>query len=145
MIIPVKYWNHSASKLLLSFWYETKTVKDWNDDNNKTLLSLYICFGPRRCIIFTFLQSDYFYLSTTGNTKATTTIVSWIKSIEMLYYSKRGSKEHEASLCMIFTILVSFSRDNALFASKAEINVVWNFFERRVPEAGYPECRKNFK
>ena len=21
MIIPVKYWNHSASKLLLSFWY----------------------------------------------------------------------------------------------------------------------------
>ena len=33
---------------------------------------------------------------------------------------------------------------NALFASKAKINVVWNFFERRVPE-GYLECRKNFK
>ena len=28
------------------------------------------------------------------------------------------------SLCVIFTILVSFWRDNALFASKAKINVV---------------------
>ena len=27
------------------------------------------------------------------------------------------------TLCVIFTILVSFSRDNALFASKAKINV----------------------
>ena len=27
------------------------------------------------------------------------------------------------ALCVIFTILVSFSRDNALFASKAKINV----------------------
>ena len=42
MIIPVKYWNRSASKLLLSFWYETKTVKHWIDDNNKVLLSLYL-------------------------------------------------------------------------------------------------------
>ena len=37
-----------------------------------------------------------------------------------------------------------FCGTNALFASKAKINVVWNFFEWRVPE-GYPECRKNFK
>ena len=28
-----------------------------------------------------------------------------------------------STLCVIFTILVSFSRDNALFASKAEINI----------------------
>ena len=27
------------------------------------------------------------------------------------------------ALCVIFTILVSFSQENALFASKAEINV----------------------
>ena len=27
------------------------------------------------------------------------------------------------ALCVIFTILVSFSQDNALFASKAKINV----------------------
>ena len=31
------------------------------------------------------------------------------------------------ALCVIFTILVSFLRDNALFASKAKIKVVWNF------------------
>ena len=37
-----------------------------------------------------------------------------------------------------------FCGTNALFASKAKINVVWNFFEQRVPE-GYPECRTNFK
>ena len=42
MIIPVKYWNRSVCKLLLSFWYEMKTVKHWNDDNNRTFLSLYI-------------------------------------------------------------------------------------------------------
>ena len=29
-----------------------------------------------------------------------------------------------SALCVIFTILVSFSWDNALFASKAKINVV---------------------
>ena len=34
------------------------------------------------------------------------------------------------TLCVIFTILVSFSWDNALFASKAKINVFGNFFER---------------
>ena len=33
------------------------------------------------------------------------------------------------TLCLIFTILVSFSRENALLASKAKINIVWNFFE----------------
>ena len=33
------------------------------------------------------------------------------------------------ALCVIFTILVSFSRDNALFASKAKINVVLNIFK----------------
>ena len=37
-----------------------------------------------------------------------------------------------------------FRGTNALFASKAKINVVWNFFEWRVPK-GYPECRNNFK
>ena len=38
------------------------------------------------------------------------------------------------ALCVIFTILVSFSRDNALFASKAKINVFWNFFKQSGPE-----------
>ena len=37
MIILVKYWNWSATAV----WYEMKTVKHWNDDNN-TLLSLYL-------------------------------------------------------------------------------------------------------
>ena len=40
--ISLECWNRSASKLLLSFWYERKTVKHWNDDNNKTLLSSYL-------------------------------------------------------------------------------------------------------
>ena len=35
---------------------------------------------------------------------------------------------------MIFTILVSFSRDNAPFASKAKINVFGNIFEWSGPE-----------
>ena len=36
------------------------------------------------------------------------------------------------ALCVIFTILVSFSRDNALpFASKAKINIIW--FSNGVP------------
>ena len=39
-------------------------------------------------------------------------------------------------LCMIFTILISFSRDNAMFASKAKINVFWNFFELSGSEVG---------
>ena len=30
-----------------------------------------------------------------------------------------------------------FWQDNALFASKAKINVFWNFFEWRVPEGDY--------
>ena len=38
------------------------------------------------------------------------------------------------ALCAIFTILVSFLRDNALFASKAKINVFWHFLEQRGPE-----------
>ena len=33
------------------------------------------------------------------------------------------------ALCLFFTILVSLSRDNALFASKAKINVFWKNFE----------------
>ena len=45
-----------------------------------------------------------------------------------------GRKWAAAALCVIFTILVSFSRDNALFASKAKIIVVWNFFEWSSPE-----------
>ena len=48
------------------------------------------------------------------------------------------------SLCVIFTILVSFSRDNAWFASKAKIKVVWYFFEQSGPE-GASRVRKNFK
>ena len=45
-----------------------------------------------------------------------------------LLISKRPWSKSRGALCVIFTILVSFSRDNALFASKAKINVVWNFF-----------------
>ena len=55
-------------------------------------------------------------------------------------------------LCLIFTILVSFSQDNALFASrakinvfwKAKINVFWNFFEWSGPKRP-AEWRKIFK
>ena len=65
-------------------------------------------------------------------------------SIDHQYFVLSPFQILHSSLCVIFTILVSFSWDNALFASKAKINVVWNFFEWRVPE-GYPECRKNFK
>ena len=35
-----------------------------------------------------------------------------------------------SSLCVILTILVAFSWDNALFASKAKINVVWKNFKQ---------------
>ena len=50
------------------------------------------------------------------------------------------------ALCVIFTILVSFSRDNAIavFASKAKINVVWKFFEWSGSERD-SGVRKNFK
>ena len=48
------------------------------------------------------------------------------------------------ALCVIFTILVSFSRDNALFASKAKINVFWNFFEWIGPE-GASGVKKKYK
>ena len=37
-------------------------------------------------------------------------------------------KIKSCTLCVIFTILVSCSRDNALFSTKAKINVFWNFF-----------------
>ena len=53
-------------------------------------------------------------------------------------------KTAAAALFVIFTILVSFSRDNALFASKAKINIVWNFFERSDPKEA-SEVRKKFQ
>ena len=37
--------------------------------------------------------------------------------------TKEDGKPGPGALCVIFTILVSFSRDNALFASKAKINI----------------------
>ena len=49
-----------------------------------------------------------------------------------------------AALCVIFTILVSFSWDNELFASKAKINVVWNFLEWSGPEVARG-VRKKFQ
>ena len=55
-----------------------------------------------------------------------------------------ANKHHTRTLFVIFTILVSFSRDNALFALKAKINVVWNFFERSGSE-GASGVRINFK
>ena len=49
------------------------------------------------------------------------------------------------ALCMIFTILVSFSQDSALFASKAKINFVSNFFEQRHTESdGMQKANKIF-
>ena len=48
------------------------------------------------------------------------------------------------ALCVIFTILVSFSQDNALFASKAKINVFRKNFERSGPEEA-SGVRKIFK
>ena len=43
---------------------------------------------------------------------------------------------------MISTILVSFSRDNALFASKAKINVVWIFFRTERSQRGRQSEKK---
>ena len=45
---------------------------------------------------------------------------------------------------MIFKIWDSFSRDNALFAAKAIINVFWNFFEQSGPE-GARGVKKKFQ
>ena len=42
---------------------------------------------------------------------------------EMIGFELPISLFSSVSLCVIFTILVSFSRDNALFASMAKINV----------------------
>ena len=53
-------------------------------------------------------------------------------------------KIEPSTICLIFTILVSFSKDNALFASKAKINVFWKKFERSGPE-GASGVRKFFK
>ena len=44
------------------------------------------------------------------------------------------------ALYVIFTILVSFLLDNALFPSEAKINIVWKNFQWRVPRV-----YKNFK
>ena len=57
-----------------------------------------------------------------------------------LYYVC-STRQHYVWLSQFWSL---FCGTNALFASKAKINVVWNFFKRRVPK-GYPECRKNFK
>ena len=51
------------------------------------------------------------------------------------------------TLCMIFKILVSFLRDNALFASKARINVFWkisNGAARKVPSEWIKYFKKRF-
>ena len=45
------------------------------------------------------------------------------KARASLLYFKRG-KLQTSTMCVIFTILASFSRDNALFASKVKIIVV---------------------
>jgi len=50
----------------------------------------------------------------------------------------------KGALCVIFTISVSFSRDNVLFASKAKIIVFWNFFEWSGPE-GASGVKKKFQ
>ena len=48
------------------------------------------------------------------------------------------------SLCVSFTILVSFSRGNALFALKAKINVFLFFSNGAAPE-GASRVRKHLK
>ena len=55
-----------------------------------------------------------------------------------------GNFHLRGPLCVIFTILVSFSPDNALFASKAKINVLGKNFERSGLK-GASGVRKNFK
>ena len=55
-------------------------------------------------------------------------------SVSISFFSIKGGSlttlSKQKALYVIFTILVSFSQDNALlFASKAKINVFWNFFE----------------
>ena len=48
------------------------------------------------------------------------------------------------AVCVIFTILVPFLWDNALFASKAKINVFWNFFKQSGLK-GASEVTKKFQ
>ena len=49
----------------------------------------------------------------------------------LLKWSKHARILMRRALCVIFTILVSFSQDNAMFAPKAKINVFWKKkFER---------------
>ena len=47
----------------------------------------------------------------------------------------------KVALCVIFKIFVSFSRENALFASKAKINVFFNFLNGGEARG----VKKNFK
>ena len=54
--------------------------------------------------------------------------------IILTYTSAEAILTGRLTMCVIFTILVSFSRDNALFASKAKINIFWIFFKRRGPK-----------
>ena len=49
------------------------------------------------------------------------------------------------ALCVIFSILDSFSRDNALFAWKAKINVFWKFFSNGAAPKGPAKWRKFFQ
>ena len=72
-----------------------------------------------------------FFASQLWQSRSQKTILHTIKTLLMNWlYFFLSSIYHPCALCVIFTILVSFSRDNALlFASKAKINVLWNFPE----------------
>ena len=69
------------------------------------------------------------YLPTTYSTHlcASAAIEIFFLDDNILCYGKEfeicTTNEIHTTLCMIFTILVSFSRNNALFASKTKINV----------------------
>ena len=67
-----------------------------------------------------------------------------LKSQENVKYTHAYKEIKSTALCVIFTILVSFSQDNALFASKAKLNVFWKFFEQSGPKVASGVKKSSF-
>ena len=101
MIIPAKYRNRSASKLLLSYnRYEMKTVKHWNDDNNKTLLSLYLLW-------------PLIYLKTTCNCFKDQIIQNYVKCFK----SKSDILGSSHCVCLVLRLMYSFCPSEQIISS----------------------------
>ena len=71
--------------------------------------------------------SQLFLLTYSTHLCASAAIEIFFLDDNILCYGKEfeicTTNEIHTALCVIFTILVAFSRDNALFASKAKINI----------------------